>query len=322
MDYSTRISERMWNQPDKGELEAERENTFIDDIVQKSHIEKELLSNLDGIETVFDGGAGCGRFSILLAKQGLKVTHFDISRPMIDKAKELAEKEGVLDRITFVQGALEDLSDYADKSFDLVMSFDSPISYTYPHQAKTISELVRLARKRIMISVSSRLGALPYLANPIQKNQFILDKDCKDGWVQWCLSNREQMIEQFSFSEDTIMKTYETGLFGDIEESKKAYDRGEAPWSISYHFMPDELKEILEKNGVKNVELAGPGALARTIPNEILVKIVNDPEQRQDFLEFCHTYDSNPYVCGMGKDNLFAKGEILNDCGNTWRKPL
>lgn len=322
MDYSTRISERMWNQPDKGELEAERENTFIDDIVQKSHIEKELLSNLDGIETVFDGGAGCGRFSILLAKQGLKVTHFDISRPMIDKAKELAEKEGVLDRITFVQGALEDLSAYADKSFDLVMSFDSPISYTYPHQEKTISELVRLARKRIMISVSSRLGALPYLANPIQKNQFILDKDCKDGWVQWCLSNREQMIEQFSFSEDTIMKTYETGLFGDIEESKKAYDRGEAPWSISYHFMPDELKEILEKNGVKNVELAGPGALARAIPNEILVKIVNDPEQRQDFLEFCHTYDSNPYVCGMGKDNLFAKGEILNDCGNTWRKPL
>ena len=310
MDYSTRISERMWNQPDKGELEAERENTFIDDIVQQAHIEKELLSNLDGIENVFDGGAGCGRFSILLAKQGLRVTHFDISRPMIRKAQELAEKEGVLERITFVQGALEDLSDYEDNSFDLVMSFDSPISYTYPHQEKTIGELVRLARKRIMISVSSRLGALPYLANPIQKNQFILDKDSKDGWVQWCLSSREQMIEQFSFSKDRIMKTYETGLFGDIEESKKAYDRGEAPWSISYHFMPDELRGILEKNGVKNIELAGPGAFARTIPNEILVKIVNDSEQRKQFLEFCHMYDSNPYVCGMGKDNLFAKGEI------------
>ena len=58
MEYSTKISERMWNQPDKGELEAEREQTFIDDIVQKSHIGKELLRNLDGIETVFDGG-GC-----------------------------------------------------------------------------------------------------------------------------------------------------------------------------------------------------------------------------------------------------------------------
>ena len=57
MNYSTKISERMWNQPDKGELEAEREQTFIDDIVQKAHIEKELLAHLDGIRTVFDGGA-------------------------------------------------------------------------------------------------------------------------------------------------------------------------------------------------------------------------------------------------------------------------
>ncbi|MBO4701281.1 MAG: methyltransferase domain-containing protein [Lachnospiraceae bacterium] len=309
-DYSTKISERMWNQPDKGELEAEREKTFIDDIVQKDFIEKELLANLDGIETVFDGGAGCGRFSILLAKKGLKVTHFDISLPMIDKAKEIAAKEGVLDNITFVQGALEDLSAYEDKSFDLVMSFDSPISYTYPNQEKTISELVRIARKRIIISVSSRMGALPYASNPIQKNQFILDKDSKDGWVQWCISNREKAIADFSFSKESVMKTYETGLFGDIEESKKAYDNGEAPWSISYHFMPDELKGILEKNGVKNIQFAGPGAFARTIPNEILVKIMNDPTQRRDFLDFCHIYDSNPYVCGMGKDNLFAKGEI------------
>lgn len=100
MDYSKKISERLWNLPDKGELESRREQTYMDDIVQKSHIERELLSSLDGIKTVFDGGAGCGRFSILLAKRGCKVTHFDISRPMISKAKELAEQEGVLERIT------------------------------------------------------------------------------------------------------------------------------------------------------------------------------------------------------------------------------
>ena len=310
MEYSTKISERMWNQPDKGELEAERENTFIDDIVQKAHIEKELLQSLDGIETAFDGGAGCGRFSILLAKQGICVTHFDISQPMIDKAKEIAEREGVSDRITFVKGALEDLSAYADRSFDLVMSFDSPISYTYPDQEKVIGELVRIAKKRIIISVSSRLGALPYLANPVQKNQFILDKDSKDPWVQWCISSRDQMIENFTFKKDSLIKAYESGLLSDPDEAKQAYDRGEVPWIISYHFMPDELEGILKKNGVKNIQMAGPGAYARTIPNEILVKIMKDPAQRKDFLEFCHMYDSNPYVCGMGKDNLFAKGEI------------
>ena len=310
MDYSRKISERMWNQPDKGELEAEREQTFIDDIVQKSHIEKELLSHLDGIETAFDGGAGSGRFSIPLAEQGIKVTHFDISQPMIDKAKELAEKAGVIENMTFVKGALEDLSAYTDKSFDLVMSFDAPISYTYPNQEKVISELVRIAKKRIMISVSSRLGSLPYLSNPIQKNQFILDENSKDSWVQWCLQAREQMIEGFAFHKDNLMEAFETGLMCDVEETKQAYERGEAPWVITYHFMPDELENILKRNGVRDIAMAGPGAFARTIPNELLVKIMNDPEQKEEFLAFCHIYDSNPFVCGMGKDNLFARGEI------------
>ena len=63
MDYSRKISERLWNLPDKGELESRREETFIDDIIQKSHIEKELLSHLDGIRTVAQD-VGDSRFSL------------------------------------------------------------------------------------------------------------------------------------------------------------------------------------------------------------------------------------------------------------------
>ena len=307
MDYSRKISERLWNLPDKGELESRREETFIDDIVQKSHIQRELLENLDGVHTVFDAGAGCGRFSILLARHGCQVTHFDISAPMLEKAKELAQAAGVLERITFVQGALEDLTDFADKSFDLVMSFDAPISYTYPNQEQVIGELVRLARKKIMLSVSSRLGYLPYLANPIQKNQFILDEHSPDSWVQWCIQNRQRQIDGFEFDSADAQRLMETGLMGGQEEIAD-YEAGGAPWCITYTFLPDELKGILERFGVTNVQLAGPGAYARTIPRELLVKIMRDPRQREGFLEFCHQYDSNPFVCGMGKDNLFAKG--------------
>ena len=309
MDYSRKISERLWNMPDKGELESRREETFIDDIIQKSHIEKELLSNLDGIKTVFDGGAGCGRFSVLLAKHGCEVTHFDISQPMIDKAKELAEKEGVLDKITFVKGALEDLKDFGDKSFDMVISFDAPVSYTYPNQEQVIGELVRICRKRIMISVSSRLGYLPYLANPIQKNQFILDENCGDSFVRWCIENKANAINAFSFSKDAVMKLWAQGLMGGDDEIAE-YENGGTPWCITYTFMPDELESILKRFGVKNIKLAGPGAYARTIPNELLVKIMNDSEQRTDFLDVCYRYDSNPFVCGMGKDNLLASGEL------------
>lgn len=309
MGYSRKISERMWNLPDKGERESRREETFMDDIIQKSHLEKELLSHLDGIKTVFDGGAGSGRFSILLAKQGCEVTHFDISQPMIDKAKELAEKAGTLDKITFVRGALEDLGDFGDRSFDMVISFDAPVSYTYPYQKKVIGELVRICRKRIMLSVSSRLGYLPYLANPIQKNQFILDENCEDPFVKWCLENREDAIASFRFDRDAVRKLWEDGLMGGSDEIAE-YEKGGAPWCITYTFMPDELKNILRQFGVKNIKLAGPGAYARTLPRELLVKIMNDPKQRSDFLDFCYLYDSNPFVCGMGKDNLLAGGEL------------
>lgn len=309
MDYSRKISERQWNLPEKGELESRREATYIDDIIQKDHIQRKLLEHLDGIHTVFDGGAGSGRFSILLAKQGCRVTHFDISGPMIDKAKELAEKEGVSDRIDFVRGALEDLSVYRDREFDLVMSFDAPVSYTYPNQNKVIGELARIAGKRIMISVSSRLGSLPYLANPIQKNQFILDEKADDPFVRWCVANREQMISGFSFNRQPAEKLLSDGLMGGEEEIAE-YDRGGTPWCITYAFMPDELQSVLENCGVRNIRLSGPGAYGRTIPREILVRIMQDPKQKKDFLDFCYQYDSNPYVCGMGKDNLLAVGEV------------
>ena len=269
MDYSQKISERQWNLPDKGELESRREATYIDDIVQKNHIQRKLLERLDGIRTVFDGGAGSGRFSILLAKQGCQVTHFDISQPMIEKAQHLAAKEGVLDRITFVKGALENLSAYHDRQFDLVISFDAPISYTYPNQNKVIGELVRIAGKRIMISVSSRLGSLPYLANPIQKNQFILDENCDDPFVQWCITNREQMISGFTFNKQNAEKLLADGLMGGDEEIAQ-YEQGGAPWCITYTFMPDELERILSGYGVRNIQLSGPGAYVRTIPREIL----------------------------------------------------
>lgn len=310
MDYSQKISERQWNQPEKGELESHREETYIDDIIQKDHIERKLLENLDGIRTVFDGGAGSGRFSILLAKRGLKVTHFDISQPMIDKARELAEKEGVLDRITFVKGALEDLSAYKDGEFDLVMSFDAPISYTYPNQERVLSELVRIAGKRIIISVSSRLGSLPYLANPIQKNQFILDEDSNDPFVRWLVEHRAEAVEGFAFRKSELDRVMADGLLGGEQEIAE-YENGGAPWCITYTFMPDELERILGGLNVRNVRLSGPGAFGRTIPREILLKIMNDPAQKKDFLDFCYVYDSNKYVCGMGKDNLLAVGEKI-----------
>ena len=73
MDYSRKISERLWNLPEKGELESHREETFIDDIIQKSHIEKTLLDNLDGIKRCLTGERAAGGFLFFLQNRDVKL---------------------------------------------------------------------------------------------------------------------------------------------------------------------------------------------------------------------------------------------------------
>lgn len=69
------------------------------------------------------------------------------------------------------------------------------------------------------------------------------------------------------------------------------YEKGNAPWCIMYTFMLAELEDLLRSYGVKNIHLSDPGVYARTIPNELLVKIMKDPRLGMDFLDFYHRYD-------------------------------
>lgn len=309
MEKSTEISSKFWNLSQKPFEELNRETLFIDDIISKSHIEKELLMNINGIKTVFDGGAGYGRFSILLAQQGLKVTHFDISLPMIQKGKEIAKAKGVYDNITFVHGELENLDQFSDKEFDLVMSFDSPISYTYPKQKETIENLIRICSRRIIISVYSRL-AWTYMFDPAQKYKYILDKDSNNPLVRWNVDNGIRIVKDYKPDMEAVNSFYRTGLMEKYEETTKKYTNGETPWPVSYAFMPDEINEILEDKGLKNIKFAGPGALSRSIPGEVLLNIMKDEKLRKEFLDYCYEYDSQKWVAGMGKDNILVNAEI------------
>ncbi len=319
MPKSRDISARYWNLPQKPREEAGREGNFIDDIIQKAHIWREILSCLDGVGTVcdgtvfdgtvFDGGAGTGRFSIPLAKRGLRVTHFDISEAMLAQARETAEREGVLDRMTFVHGALEDLDAYADRQFDMVLSFDAPVSYTYPNQEAVLQNLARICGKRLILSVYSRLGWI-YHFNPAQKVQYILDKNSGDPLARWSLDRGLALLSEHKPDMRAVWALYRSGLMEPVEATAAAYEAGGAPWPVSYAFMPEELTDILTRCGAKDIRLAGPGALSRSIPNEVLCNIMGDEKLKEEFLDFCFTYDSHPNCAGMGKDNLVASAAM------------
>lgn len=92
--------------------------------------------------------------------------------------------------------------------------------------------------------MTSRLGSLPYLANPIQKNQFILAEHSEDPFVQRCISNRQNAIDTFKFKKSNIEKLMTDGLIGGENEIAE-YEKGGAPWCITYTFVPDELECLL-----------------------------------------------------------------------------
>ena len=295
MSISSEISSRFWNLPRMAEIELSREESSYDDLVLKYHTEKEILSNLNGIKTVFDGGAGYGRFSILLAKKGLDVTHFDISHAMIDKAKEIAHREGVLDKMTLIHGSLEDITQFADKQFDMVLSFDSPISYTYPNHEEVIKNLIRICSKRLIISVYNRVGG--YMLHAFKHT---------------LKQKPHENIKDFLPDIQHAFHVLETGLADNPEEVIAKHEKGETTWPLSYSFTVSELLFILEKNGAGNVKLSGPGALLRSIPNEVLMNIFNDEKAKSEFLDFCYAHDSQSHCEGMGMTNIIASAEIYN----------
>ena len=268
MPDSEDICERFWNLPSKPGQETRREHFFLDDVIQKAHLEREIASRLDGVRTILDAGAGTGRFSIPLARRGFQVTHLDISQGMIDTARQLAQDAGVLDRIRFEQGRVGDLTQYENGIFDLVICCDAPISYTYPDHVRTIAELTRVAAQTLVISVSSRLGYLSYPFNPLQKQQYFADPASEAPDVQAYLG--QMGLSSFMPDLDSVWRAFTSGILGDRERIEREYAAGRAPWPHNYLFMPDELREILGRTGVRDVRLSGPGALARSIPNEVL----------------------------------------------------
>jgi len=123
------IAERFWSLAQKPSEEARREQLFLDDVIHKAHLEREIGARLEGVETALDVGAGTGRFSLWLAARGVRVTHVDVSAGMIERAHRDAVKAGLAERMAFRQGRLADIGGYAPGS-SISSSAQTPRSRT------------------------------------------------------------------------------------------------------------------------------------------------------------------------------------------------
>ncbi|MGH2531593.1 MAG: class I SAM-dependent methyltransferase [Thermomicrobiales bacterium] len=59
-------------------------------------------------DPVLDLGCGTGRLLLPIARAGYRVTGLDLSRPMLDRAREFAHAEGLDERVTLFHGSMLD----------------------------------------------------------------------------------------------------------------------------------------------------------------------------------------------------------------------
>src|SRR5262252_552260 len=206
----------------------------------------------------------------MVAARGVRVTHLDISAGMIERAHCDAVEAGLAERLTFRQGRLADASEYAPRQFDLAICSDAPISYAYPDHAAAIQSLVRVCRKAIVLSVSSRLGYVSLSLNPKQKEPYFADPASDDPLVGFYRESGRSSLADLEPLMETAWRALRTGLMRRPEDTDREFQAGRAPWPRNYLFEPAELETLLMTQHVTDIRLAGPGALSRGLPNEVL----------------------------------------------------
>lgn len=105
---------------------------------------KEIRAQLPAGERlrILDVGCGAGFFSVLLAKEGHRVTGVDLTPDMIENAKILAAEENA--DCEFIVMDAENV-DFPDGTFDMVISRN--LTWTLPHVRRAYRDWVRVLKK-------------------------------------------------------------------------------------------------------------------------------------------------------------------------------
>ena len=263
-----------------------REEKFPLVEVQTALARRVIARHLTPAMRILDAGAGAGRYSLPLAAQGHRVTHLDVSEAMLNRAMAEAARQE-LSTIEFRTGDVKRLEGLRNRSYDMTLCLDAPISYAYPHHEQAIAEVCRVTRDVLVLMVSSRSGVLP----------FMMDLDLAGEMIPPELAGK---VDPFLMTQAILDQGVEM-LPAEVEAWLEREGRKTPP---DYAFTVEELTAEVRAQGFRVVALGGPGALARSIKPESLAKVRSDRALWERFLEFSLTFDFEPHNLGLGAVNL------------------
>jgi ubiquinone/menaquinone biosynthesis C-methylase UbiE len=190
--------------------------------------------------TVIDIGGGPGRFAVEIAKLGRDVVLTDLTPKHIEQARQLAEQEGVADKIIEYRVMdIRDLSALGSGAFSMAVCYGM-LNYTLDRDVHVLSELGRIVQPGgpILISAMGLYGAVRYV------------------WAQGRLAD-----PSYREREREIL---ETGINAFRKPHRKFYTVA-------------ALRATAEQAGLNVLEVAGTPAIAACLGEEI-DKARQDPE--------------------------------------------
>ena len=154
----------------------------------------ECLSRLEE-KKILEVGAGTGRYSIALAKEGYSVTAVELVEHNLDILKSKLDGS---ENLTAIQGNALDLSEIPDRTFDLTMLLGPMYHlYTFEDKRKALSEAVRVTKEGGYILVAYCMNEPTVIQYVFMKNHlddvFGAKNMLTDDWH--CISEPEEIFE-------------------------------------------------------------------------------------------------------------------------------
>lgn len=185
-------------------------------------IKNNISVAIDEKAVILDAGGGTGRWVCDLSKiYKSKFVVYDMSRDMLEKAKENIRNANIENRVKLVEGDLKNMKSLESESVDYIVSIYSPISFVYEKE-KAFSELFRVLKRKGKIIIMGH-GFYNALASKINnyaaniKELEVLDNEQIVKWGEYVPKLNvfskeiiESDLRQVGFS---LRKTYGVPVF-------------------------------------------------------------------------------------------------------------
>lgn len=235
-----------------------------------------IKSNLPTQGHVLDNGAGPGKYSIELARQGYQITLTDLTPRLVEIAKQKIIEQKLEDQFSgFHVMDARDLSEFTDELFDAALML-GPMYHLQSEKdrAQAVKELHRVTKTGGLVFVAF-MSKTRFLTTSILHPEFWKPNHTAQG----------------------ILKFIDTGVFNHSDEGR---------FTGAYYFNIDEINPFMASHGFENIKLIGSSSIAGAMKQEQWDYWKQRGEEEfEKIRNIIMTESENPFILGASSHLLY-----------------